>query len=856
MMSACLAESCYHCGLNVPANSDFSITVDNTRHAMCCPGCAAVAEAIFSGGLANFYQFRSAPSSKIAQNMSTADALNGPTRNRKKSYADWDIEEIQRDYILETGTVETGTLTTKAENASKTRSACLYIDNISCAACTWLIEKHLSKLQGIERVAINGTTHRGDITWRPESLKLSEILSAIEQIGYDASPIYRTDDQPAGGEGRRLMLRLGVAGMAMMQAGMVAIGLYAGSFQGMESEWKTLLRVVSLLFVTPVVFYSAQPFFSHAWRSLKMGHLVMDVPVALAIALAYSASLWATLSGGGEVYFDSIAMFTFFLLLGRFAEQRIREKNRLALNRGTQLPPVVTQVFPQRFFPNPKSDRIVAVKALVPGDFIRVDAGQIIPCDGDVEEGASQVSEALLTGESQPLDKCAGEPVFAGTVNGANPLVIKVTAIGQGTTLSAILALAEAAALEKPHWAMLADRLAAYFIAALLLIAGAVASYWAWHDPARALWITLSVLVVTCPCALSLATPTALTVASSVLRRQGFLINRAHVLEGLAAVDGVVFDKTGTLTEGNLSITAIQASAAFDGPHMHENIVGWAAALERGSQHPIAVALCRQAEKNRPSASTCITATAQDFVTGCGVRGRIDGEDFYLGRPDWVCAMAGLKRSPIPIARNSDAQQAIEIGFARAGEWIAALYFSDQLRSSATAAVNQLRAQGLAVSLLSGDPSPAAAAIVAPLQLTDYQFALRPEQKLSALRARQQQGHRLLMVGDGINDVPVLQAADVSVALGQASDLSLIHADATLLGSDLRALPMAVATAIKTRRIIRQNIGWALGYNLIALPLAAMGYVPPWAAAIGMSSSSLLVMLNALRLARGEVSYA
>ena len=831
-------QSCYHCGLEVPQQGDFSLVIQGIRRAMCCPGCAAVAATIFENGLQSFYTFRSAPSAQVVEN-SYSEAQENP-------YTDWDLEEVQSDYVSHT---DQGLLSIR-----------VYISNITCAACTWLIEQHLGKLPGIDRIAINGTTRRGEIIWAPNAISLSQILRAIKQIGYDARPLSHDSTQSSTtNESRKLLLRLGVAGLAMMQTGMVAIALYAGSFQGMQAEWQTLLRLISVLFVTPVVFYSAQPFFTSAWRSLKMGHLVMDVPVALAITLAYSASLWATLRGGGEVYFDSITMFSFFLLLGRFAEQRIRDKNLLLLNRGTELPPVVTQVFPADRVQVAKADKQVPIKSLSVGDFIRVDAGQIIPCDGLIEEGTSQISEALLTGEPQPQSKQAGQSVYGGTVNGANPLLIKVSAIGEASCLASIVKLAERAALDKPQWAMVADRLAGYFIALLLLIAGVVATYWWLHEPQRALWITLSVLVVTCPCALSLATPTALTVASNILRARGFLINRMHVLETLASVDQVVFDKTGTLTEGKLKLVSVAASLTAT-EISEQQMVAWAGLLERGSQHPIAIALL-----NHPGLDLASAITEQDFIIGSGVSGKIGTEIFYFGRPDWVRDIAGLCDMPDMSgicsgeaqtkskdqAKNQAKSQSIDVALARNGEWLATLSFSDQLRPTAIEAVNQLRQRGLKVSLLSGDPSPGAAQILKPLELNDCQLSLQPQQKLTAVRDLQQRGTKVLMVGDGINDVPVLQAADVSVALGQASDLSQIHADVTLLSGDLRALPEAIATATQTRRIIKQNIIWAIAYNLVALPLAAAGYVPPWAAAIGMSASSLLVMLNALRLARG-----
>jgi len=864
-MIEAVAERCYHCGFAVPVGADYRQMIGDDLRPMCCPGCAAVAATIVGSGLGSFYKFRSGLNARASQDTYSGENSDAD-RKDNNPYLDWDIPEIYSEFV--------------SHNGQGLRSIRLFVDNITCAACTWLIEKHLGRLAGVESVNVNGTTMRAEVTWCPERVKLSTLLNAVSLIGYSASPINDSSDIPdIKDQSRKLLLRLGVAGLAMMQAGMVAIALYAGSFQGMQQEWQTLLRLVSILFVTPVVFYSAQPFFSNAWRSLKMAHLVMDVPVALAISLAYLASLWATLQGAtfqgavsnntGEVYFDSISMFTFFLLLGRFAEQRIRHKNLLLLNRGHLLPPVITQVFPSQpaLAENAKSahsdksahiyksarsaisacgDAIVPIKTLQKGDFIRVDGGQTIPCDGVIEFGDSQVSEALLTGESRPLPKQPGQTVYAGTINGANPLVIKVLAVAGDTKLSTILKLAERAAIHKPHWAGLADRLAGWFIAALLIIAASVAWYWYLHDPQRALWITLSVLVVTCPCALSLATPTALSVASGLLRAEGFLINRGHVLELLPTIDRVIFDKTGTLTEGNLRLLHIE-SFDINSSISEQQILGWAATLEQGSQHPIARAL-------QPCATDQLgQIEQQQFVTGCGVSGYINGDCFALGKPRWVARLFNISetefinRQQISAADN----KGIEVALARNGQWFARIYLGDQLRDSASSAINQLRERDLHVSLISGDPSPTAAEIIQPLALNDYQFSLQPQQKLQVVQQLQEQGKPLLMVGDGINDVPVLQAADISVAMGQASELSQINADVILLSNDLTVLPVAMAVAAKTRRIIKQNIGWAIGYNLVALPLAAMGYVPPWAAAIGMSVSSLLVLLNALRISRG-----
>jgi Cu2+-exporting ATPase len=819
MTDSCI--SCYHCGLPVPDNSDFFLVIENQSRAMCCPGCAAVAATITGSGLGIFYNFRT-------------EQLKQPAPE-KAQFKDWDIPALQNDYV---------SLDTQGPSQQVVRRIRVHIGNISCAACVWLIEKQLEKLPGIEQVLVNGTTHRGEIAWNPEQLKLSQILSAMADIGYLVTPINNESQLPdIKQQTRTMLMRLGVAGLAMMQTTMLAIALYAGALQGIEAQWQHLLRIVSVILVTPVVFYSAQPFFINAWRSLRLGHLVMDVPVALAIGLAYSASLWATWQQSGDVYFDSVAMFTFFLLLGRFAEQRIRYRNLLSVHgQDGLLPPAATKITRAK---GPNRFKTVPIKTLKLGDLIYVEAGQTIPCDGTIKKGISQISEAVLTGESRAVRKQVGQTVCAGTINGANPLIIKVSAFGRDTRLSNILELAERAALEKPPWVGVADRVAGWFVGAVLVIASLVGLFWTFYDPSRALWIMLSVLVVTCPCALSLATPTVMALANGILRRQGFLINRGHVLEQLSNVDQVIFDKTGTLTEGNLLLTKVIPAAIL---HSRlKEVVNWAASLEQGSQHPIARALKK---------SGLVPVTDQEFITGNGVLGKLANDkgvlqEFAFGSPGWVAEVMGLPPQP-----HLTAEYGIQVAIARKrpwrgeerSEWIASLIFDDQLRPAAEPAVQQLNEQGMQVHLLSGDPSSAAADIVHHLPLHSTAFGLQPEHKLAALKRLQEQGHQVLMVGDGINDIPVLQAANISVAMGAASELSHISADAILLNNDLEMLPRAIALAHRARHIIRQNIGWAIGYNALALPLAAMGYVPPWAAAIGMSASSLLVLLNSLRL--------
>ena len=792
---------CYHCGLPVTAGSDFVVTIDNQPREMCCPGCQAVAIAIRDGGLEQFYRFRSSLSIR-------------PESEQRTALEAYDLPEVQTEVAHDI--------------ADDHRQISLLVSGITCAACAWLIEHHLEKIPGVLTAHVNVTTHRASIEWQPSAVKLSRILSAFEAIGYQARPV--SDEQAEAArkkENRRFLQRLGIAGLAMMQAGMIAVGLYAGAFQGIDPQWQSYLRWVSLVIASPVVLFSAYPFFSSAWRNLKLRHLTMDVPVSLAIGLAFAASAWATWTGTGEVYFDSVAMFTFFLLLGRYLEMRVRHRNELsAAGLGQLLPPVATIL-------QGDTEKSVPVKSLQPGNCIRVGVGDTIPCDGIIVNGESSIVEAVLTGEYLPVHRQEGESVSAGTINSEHPLVIEVTAIGSKTRLSAVLHLVDRAQAEKPAQVVLADRVAGYFVAGVLLVSALVGYFWWQHQPEHALWVVLSVLVVTCPCALSLATPAALAVASAELRKRGFLINRGQALETLSGVNHVVFDKTGTLTQSAMSI----ASVTPLGDYPQQQLIAIAAALEQDSRHPIAQAFA--------DIAVTVPASNVKHSVAQGISGEINGQQWAIGRADFVARQFSYPAVEPPeleagqVALLLASQEALQA-------WIV---LQDQLRPSAEKSIAQIR-QSAGVSLLSGDRAAAVEAMAHRVGIDHWQGAMSPADKLAELVKLQSTGKRVAMVGDGINDVPVLSGADVSIAMGDATDLARIHADSILLSGNLETLVSALHIARRTRRIIRQNLSWALLYNLSALPLAAAGWVPPWAAAIGMSASSLLVVINALRLGK------
>ncbi|WP_049629002.1 heavy metal translocating P-type ATPase [Cellvibrio sp. pealriver] len=803
-------QACYHCGLPVPPASHYPVTIQGQEQLMCCPGCQAVAMAIVDGGLDSFYQFRTNNNERPSNQLD----------NDQGRWAIYDLPDVQSEFVIPFD--------------SSLIQVNLLLEGISCAACSWLIETHLKQNPAVKSVTVNLSTHRCAVVCEAGQ-PLSQIFQALAAIGYLPRPA--TDDQQQElikKENRIALFRIGVAGFGTMQAMMVAVGMYTGA----TDFWLDFLRWLSMLVATPVVFFSAWPFFQAAWRSIRMRHLVMDVPVALAIGLAYLASVWATLTSSGEVYFESVSMFTLFLLVGRYVELRARHRNRLAFGNLAQLMPLTACCLREEN--GCETEQTMPLRALALGDKVRVKPGETFPCDGRVLAGESTVVEALLTGESRPVVKRSGDTVIAGTLNNQSPLTIEVTAVGAATQLSAIERLASQAADEKPQQVLAADRIARFFIARLLVVCTAVFVFWLWYRPDHALWVTLSVLVVTCPCALALAMPAALSAATANLRQRGFLVARGHVVETLNSINRVIFDKTGTLTKGQFNVVKIIAANGELLPKSEQDrLLGLAAALERGSNHPLAAAFHLWADAYH----------AEDIkqTTAAGVEGRIEAQRYRLGTLEFAAgALPSALRSSLTLPDGhyswlllSDEQQALA--------WIA---LEDELRPDAASVVQSLKSRGISVELLSGDQTGAVAQLARQLGIDEFIAGAKPGDKLSHLAKRQAAGDKVLMIGDGINDVPVLSGADVSVAMASASDLAQTRADSVLLNDHLGVIADALDIARRTKAIIQQNLRFSLAYNVIALPLAAAGMVPPWLAALGMTASSLIVIFNALRLTR------
>ncbi|TJZ73540.1 heavy metal translocating P-type ATPase [Chitiniphilus eburneus] len=797
---------CFHCGEPVPDGLNLPIRYRQQAQPACCAGCQAVAQSIIDAGLGDYYAQRERPADRAAP---LADELLEQLR-------------LYDDPALQTGFVHV--------EGDATREASLMIEGIVCAACVWLNERQLARVPGVLAVSINYSTHRARVRWDESRVQLSQILRAVAAIGYRAQPYDAARQEAAQEKARkRALFRLWVAGLSMMQVMMFAVPIYMARDGEIDAIWLNLMHWASGLLTLPVVLYSSWPFYTSSWRDLRRGRAGMDLPVSVGVLSAFIASVVALWSGHGQVYFDSVSMFVFLLLAGRYLETRARQKAGAALEGLVRLIPAFAHRLAD--WPRHAQPHEAAVTTLVPGDVLLVRPGETIPIDGVVLDGRAEVDEALLTGESRPIAKAPGDGVTGGTVNRGSPLVVRVEQVGEATRLAGIVRLLDRALAEKPRVALIADRVSGWFVAALLLVAAGTWLYWHLHDPSHALPITVAVLVISCPCALSLATPAALTAATGALARRGVLITRGHALEALSAVTHVVFDKTGTLTQGTPRVVDI---TLWRGDEASARQL--AAALEAHSEHPLARALRGET-----------WFSARDVVNhpGGGLTGIIDGVPFAIGGAQFVAQATG---HPVP----QDESGHTRVALADSAGWIADFHLADTARDDAAATVRHLRAAGLAVHLLSGDRAAAAGQMAAQLGIDQVAAGVSPEGKLAYLKALQAGGARVLMVGDGVNDAPVLGAADVSMAMGAATDVAQAAGDAVLYDNRLMGVVTALRTARATRKVIRQNLGWALGYNLVALPLAVCGLVTPWLASLGMALSSLIVVGNALRLATAD----
>ena len=912
-----LAGHCFHCGDPVP-EPPFHTDILGQSREMCCMGCQLASQSIVEAGLEQYYLDRS----EINRTASLPTQLT-----RLEAY---DHDEIKSQFVY-------------AQDGMSVAE--LSVNNLRCAACTWLIESRLDELDGISQCQVNLTNQRMRVIWNEDKLPISRILGVINEIGYEAKP-YRQDTHEAmlARHNSQMLLRLGIAALGSMQAMMYAVAIYFGEYSDMLIFQRDFLRWVSLFVSTPVFFYAGVPFFTSAWSAIRARQVNMDVPVSIALVVTFFASLYATVTGQGETYYDSVSMFIFFLLAGRYIEHNARLKAATMANDLVVVEPVLVQKiaedkdaaarilqlieqntlnntaldndalsdnnteqvlnpnnnlttngttttaktmhnFKQSMDANiqqltsriaqdwqqvnhkpsniaqteavPEKRQMVTAHSLQVGDIIMVEAGSEIISDGILLSSTATVSQSLLTGEGDLIIKTQGDYIVGGAQNDSQPFEMLVTALPEDSQIGLIDRLMNRAMSEKPKLAQQADKLARWFVARILVLSALVFIGWYIVDPSQAIWATVAVLVATCPCALSLATPIALTVATNRLASYGFLTTRGHTLQTLAEITHVAFDKTGTLTYGKPNLLNIEliatnnvATDINDANDEKDKLLAIAAALEVGSRHPIAHALLTAAYQLHLPA----TQALQYYPAG-GVEAMIDGVLYRIGHVDFALNKANSDNHDLVIdlvTHRASSAVVLSCQDSQSNAWqaLACFYFNDKVRDSAKLMLDTLKELGIEPVMLTGDPSPQALVMAEDLGMKAAYNGLSPTDKVNHIQALQAKGAVVLMVGDGINDAPVLAAADVSTSIAGAADLAQVSSDSIILNGQIEAITAAKRIADKTKRIIKQNLRWALIYNSSVLIPAALGYVPPWLAAIGMSLSSLFVVLNALRLKR------
>lgn len=838
------ARPCFHCGL--PSHHRFDAEINGKTEPFCCPGCKAVANLIHDSGLENFYQYR--------DKMPLRQPLFANNKDRGELTIDSNEFEIYNDSDYQSAFVE------DAQNSQKTdpiidgikstdhieseRLARIQIFGMNCSACAWLIEKRLEKFPDISSARINYSQHVLQVRWKPEGIQLSEIVKQIHSLGFDCTPVRDTTEQRTIERENQLFLRrIGVAGIGMMQVGMYAMAGYFGASNGALG----VLRFAGLLIATVVIFYSAQPFFTGAWRALCNRHLSMDVPVSIALGLAYGASLIATWRSSelniNEVYFDAICMFSFFLLLSRYLEFKARSRWQ------NQNPEAENANRAHLISANGHYQQVPSSKLKI-GQRILVKTGDMFPVDVLLTDGNSTISQAQLNGEFTPIKKHQGDEISSGSIQLSAPVEAEVLQTVNYSALSRIRSLVENAQMHKPAISSIADRISGYFVFSVLILATSTYLYWLQTDQKQAFWIALSVLVVSCPCALSLATPTALTVLMNHLRVRGILVKNPKALEKMDQIDHVIFDKTGTLTKGQFQIEQV-FDFTGEGKQTH---LQRAIALEAQSNHPLAQAFSANQHSIIEQAIT-IKNWRTDASKGVeaelgkeSVRTRLGNKTYLNEICDTGLAENRLEKGTL----SNPKEQAVSILYlGQNDELLSVFVIRDSVRPEAANLIEKLHSKLpsklSSISLFSGDSSEQVDAIGHQLNISDVRKSMAAEEKFLAMEELQKSGEKVLAVGDGINDAPLLAAADVSIAVCNAIDLSKQTADFVLISDNLNAIDELFISAKKGKKIIQQNLSWALAYNLFAIPLAMMGLVPPWLAALGMSASSAVVVLNAFR---------
>jgi len=712
----------------------------------------------------------------------------------------------------------------------------LKLEKIRCAACVWLCEHFIKRMPGVQDVQINYVSQKARIQFDPRQASLAGLLHTIERIGYGAWPFEPSIAiEKAKKERRQLLTRLGVALLGMMQVMMYAWPTYVGE-SDMSIESGLLLNWASWVLTVPVMVYSAGPIFQSAWHSIRLFRssniLGMDVPIALALALAFIAGTINLVNGSGESYFDSITMFVAFILGARYIELLARQDAQGGAEAlAKQLPATCSRYID---YPDSTDLKSVPVVQCHIGDYLRIPPGGVVPTDGNLVQGESSLDESLLTGESKPIEKHEGDTLYAGTHNIENPFVMQITAVGQSTRIAGIASLLENALLAKPAVLGLAEKWAGHFV--LFLIASAVLStaVWLMIDPSRAWTVLVAVLVASCPCAFSLAVPTAMAASQGAVTKLGLLIVRGHVMESLVKVTDIVLDKTGTLTMGEPELKEIEL---FRSDVDRQMVLALAAGLEEGQTHPLALAFVRAA--HQAGLVPKLPSNLAHNQLGCGVR----AGNVVLGSQSWMQSLGHINSAMHPHSGEYGT-----VFLADEQGLIARFVFLDTPRAGVNELLAMAKRRSITVHMVSGDDAATVSWWASHFGIAQFHSNISPEGKYAFVEALQAEGRTCLAIGDGINDAPLLAKANISVAVGSGAPLASAGADAILTTSSLTPLAKALVMADRTKSVIQQSVLWAFIYNLVAIPVAMMGWVNPWIAGIGMALSSLAVTLNAWRL--------
>lgn len=814
--SAQAPDTCFHCSQPLPSGEVVYTQIGAEQKAFCCRGCAGVCEVIHEAGLQSFYQRRP-----------EGDLISPPPAISSDSDF-FDFDEVQSQFVSDLGQVRQITLMSNA---------------IHCAACIWLIEHSLAKIDAIQLAKVNFTNKQIKLRWDNSKIKLSQIIHELNRLGYDAVPYDASSSEAAFRKANRdLLYRLGYAGFAMMNSMWFAVALYSGA--NTDPEFRHYFHLLEFIIATTVLLYSAKPFFSGALVSLRSKNLGMDVSISLGILVTYFYSLWVTLdtTHTGSVYFDTMIDFVFLLLIGRYVEIISKNKAIDATKRLMGLQPKVARLLLEN-----GEVQVVPVRSLVAGQQVQVKPGDQFPVDGVVVKGQGLVNESMLSGESREINKFPGEKVSAGTINLDGALTVEVVSILQNTQLGRIVSLVEEAQGSKTAIQCTAEKVIPWFILAVISLATLSFTYWIFADGFETAMIAAaSVLIITCPCAFGLATPMATAVASGVSAQHGILIKNGAVLEVLDEVDHFVFDKTGTLTEGNMKLVDSHLVDA----EQTQPILQAVATIESHSEHSIAKALSQGLIQSHLS----IQLQYQPLDTfqahaGKGVEAQLLGQTYLIGTANWLADYKiVLPSSLIELEAERAALGQTAIWVAQNNRVAALLFVEDKIRPDAFALIERLKARGKAITLLSGDRRLVAEAVAQKLGGLDVIAEVLPEDKNNVIQSIQASGQKVAMVGDGINDAPALVRADVGIALGSGTDVSMDSADIVLLNNELLAVDTAVDLSARTLRTIKQNIASSIIYNIIMVPLAMAATLTPLIAAITMPISSLIVVANAARI--------